>query len=322
MPTNSPAKTFEDCLAQVKVIPAVPRGWKDERERYRFNVTREWLQQLQEAYPSIKHPVDWDLTKVQAQTDGFYNCLWRRCKEHIERAKDKTHWVCDVLLVNLSRNAAMMVYSGFVVEDVGRLEFHGDQCLLNDCESAVVLYHNGRWVNDELAKIWNGIYMSKWKGGWNRSGKASKLIYRRVCTHVTNSKLGCAESRKSNFYLSHPSRDSHCIFHERRLCYFEELTFVCAVGYNPRAASTKYIHEEKDGLFIYPTAALKSLGHVNGQTQKNEKKCLMTEYSQETTVQLAMKPQEVVSTSWGFESFLLSKRKRKRTAEEFISEEV
>ena len=90
---------------------------------------------------------------------------------------------------------------------------------------------------------------------------------------------------------------------EQMLCPFEEVTFYAAFAYDPKAETTRLLHQEEGGIFKFTLASKRALVHSSNSILKAERRLLMIEYTMELVYELALDIDKNLSDSSGFEHF-------------------
>ena len=120
-----------------------------------------------------------------------------------------------------------------------------------------------------------------------------------------------AATKDKLFYQQFPSKDSHPMLHDGRTAYHEELQAYCAIGIK-RSNVESIVDESEEGIFNWTADSKKSLNNTSrNATIRKEKKIELVEYLLEHVFELLLSKENDVSTSPGFERYLLQKKKVK-----------
>ena len=298
------SKTFSELIGEIDIFRSVrSRGIND----CIFEVTEAWMAKCRTALPLTIRKTSFVKRDVQDRSNALYRGLWHRYERHLLKVRDRNHWTWKFFLENMSRGCSIAVMQDHVRPDVSRHVNRQNICLLKHRNSFLPLVRGDGEVLNEIAKTFNGVYLSCWEEGFFRSGKASKGFVPRILTgngcHKKSAKLTSESSRQSRFYLSHPSKEADDSLKEQMLCPFEELTFYAAFAYDPKAGTTRLLHQEEDGVFKFTLESTRALVHCSNSIAKAERRLMMIDYTMELIYELALDVDKNLSDSSGFELF-------------------
>jgi hypothetical protein len=233
-------------------------------------------------------------------------------KNHIQRKvkpEDRGLMVWRFAQDNLSRVAALMVYSNLVVEGIKRLKNHPDRCLLRTLPKGkfeILVGEKGEPLLESEREIGAYVVWDKEELVWIRSGKGR--FYKRWEEHRNCARLVSPASRKSKFYTCYPSKQAVGAekFRSCRLGWFEELAFCTFISYNRKSNGTKHLYDMTgNGIFVWSDEVRNSIDKRDSSAKRREAQDNLASYLLEMAAELAISPVNNVSESVGFEAYTL-----------------
>jgi len=143
---------------------------------------------------------------------------------------------------------------------------------------------------------------------WLRSGKASKTFAERYDQHVTASRLRRNIDLESRFYTSYPSEDADDSFVRNRISYFTDLDCYMSIGYRDLVETRQILCG--NSIFSWNSNILSWLHRKHGGVTSKifEEQLLLIDYLLEHCVELCLEPSKDISTSMGWEKYLIAKK--------------
>jgi hypothetical protein len=266
----------------------------------------EYVASLLDLEKICETPTDISSTE-KAKADLLLIKLQERFRRHvimrISQSTKRTHWSLKVAYRNLSVVAAIMIMSKHVAMDLSCLG--ESSCLLAPTTAGFIPCEDHSSMNRQGAYLYFNINT----GQWIRSGKVVRRGF--VVRHDEHYKSSQQDDPKLNFYLMYPSKDGKRSGRRGKLGYFEHLRQLVAAGFDPTTDLAKCMDKDyQDGGLLMLScddkgrieSSLKS--SLKKELTKIEKYQEYIAYLFELGYDLAINPDNNVSRSPGFESFL------------------
>jgi hypothetical protein len=227
--------------------------------------------------------------------------LKERSRDHIdERVEDKkkhTHWCLKLAKKNLAVNAALMVLSEHVKDDLSVCGLNEDLLAVNPSRF--------RACTEVPSKEGAYLYFDRNNYRFIRSGKVTRRGFE--VRHQEHFKASKAPQSSSDFYMFYPSLESPRCRYTTKRGVFEKLVQLVGAGFTPTSDSAKAMDRDwtEGGMLIMSNEDKKkiktSMGTKVKELQKFQDICA---YQLEFGYDLAIGPGNNVSRSPGFESVL------------------
>ncbi len=278
----------------------------------KHKVTQEWVSQ---ASKEIKSAITGhvDLERLQHHSDLLLECIIPRFDVHsTKNLKEFDNMVWKFCRANLSRVCTALVLSGLAKERLKPYKgnFKANLIPNPDGMDRLLLMDENCKFTDLKSECGVYLFYNPVDGCWIRSGKASTTFESRLRTHKNSSRLNSTTSSdEREFYKKYCSEEAEEKVKENALAYFEQLNAYCGLLIDRRNCDS--IAAEEGGLFIFPKEVKISLSYHAAALRK-EKRLEWVQYLFETVLELMMNPDDNVSTSPGFERYLLEKKKNSK----------
>lgn len=241
--------------------------------------------------------------EVKAKADVLVKMLRQRfrtfLKQRISSKAKRTHWSMEFARINLPVVAAVMALSGHLKSDLECLNDR-DSLLITNSSCFLKCYDH---ANKDKEGAY--LYFDTVRNVFVRSGKvAGRGFVVRGDEHLKSSK---AARPSSKLYRLYPSKESVRATNRRR-GHFESLLQVIAAGFDPTSEEMSSLEKDykNGGVFVLSKGDVGQIksSMKNLKCSDNEKFRHMLAYQMELGYDLALSPDDIVSTNPGFESVL------------------